>query len=375
MALVLYRKYRPKTFSEIVGQEHVVETLKNAILSERVGHAYLFYGPKGTGKTTIARLLAKAVNCYKVQSSSPPKTYEPCNQCVSCVEINESRSMDLIEIDAASNRGIDEIRNLKEGINLVPSKSKYKVYIIDECHELTREASNALLKTLEEPPPHVIFVLCTTEYDKVLPTIASRCQRFQFKKLSLAQIVKRLSYLCEKENVKAEKPALELIARSAEGSIRDAESLLNEMINLEDEVITTEEVKALLGIVGTEPIMKILELMIKKDKKEAINFLLELFEKGMSPDSFCKKIIEYLSNLLLVKISPQLIEEKFTEEEKEALKKQGQDLSIVQLKEIIKIFLEAQNQIRWSENSQIPLELAVVEAIDKIKILEKQGKK
>ena len=227
MNLALYRKYRPKTFAEIVGQEYIVKILTNAIASGMISHAYLFTGPRGVGKTTLARLLAKAVNCQNRKEGE----YEPCNQCESCQEINQGNSIDLIEIDAASNRGIDDIRELKNGIRFVPSKSKYKVFIIDECHQLSKDANNALLKTLEEPPSHAIFVLATTEIYKMLPTIISRCQRFDFRKLRIEEIVKRLETILKKEKIEYEEPALFLIAREATGSIRDAESLLDKVIS------------------------------------------------------------------------------------------------------------------------------------------------
>lgn len=375
---VLYRKYRPKTFSEIVGQEHIVKTLTNAISMGMTSHAYLFYGSRGLGKTTTARLLAKAVNCernIRVNPRSNPRgsastNYEPCNQCWSCREINEGRAMDLIEIDAASNRGIDEIRSLKEGINIVPVKSEYKVYIIDECHQLTEAASNALLKTLEEPPSHVLFVLCTTEYQKVLPTIASRCQRFEFMKLTLPEIVDKLDSISKSEGVKSEKSALELIARSAEGSIRDAESLLDEVINLEDKEIKKNEVENILGIVGTAPVAKFIDFLIKKDKKGAIEYLENLTEKGTDIENFSKKLTSYLKDLLLIKISPLIFErsEVFTKEEKEFLKEQEKEFSEENLKGIVKIFLDAQSQIKWSDLPQLLLELAAMDSIEELRL-------
>lgn len=370
--VVIYRKYRPKIFSEIVGQENIVRTLTNAISMGIVSHAYLFYGSRGTGKTTTARLLAKALNCTDKQQTTNNKqqttNYEPCNQCASCVEINENRAMDLIEIDAASNRGIDEMRNLKEGINIVPTKSKYKVYIIDECHQLTKEASNALLKTLEEPPPYAIFILCTTEYSKVLPTIISRCQRFEFKKLTLSQIIKKLDFICKKEGVKAESGALELIARTAEGSIRDAESFLDEVINLEDKEITKKETEEILGIVGVRIVSLLVDFLIKKDKKGAIEYLEGTQERGVDIENFSKKLISYLHNLLLVKINPQILGKDtiFTKEEEENLKKQEKNFSAEELKEILKIFLNVQNQIKWSDLPRLPFEIAVMDVIEQL---------
>ncbi len=226
MSLVLYRKYRPQTFAEITGQEHVVQTLTNAISSSGISHAYIFSGPRGSGKTTIARLLAKSANCR----DRKPDKFEPCNKCSSCLEIMEARSLDFIEIDAASHRGIDEIRELRDGVKFAPVKEKYKVFVIDECHQLTKEAANALLKTLEEPPSHVIFILATTEIHKMITTIISRCQRFDFRKLNLAEITSRLNFISDKENVKFEKSALELIALNSGGSVRDGESLLDQVL-------------------------------------------------------------------------------------------------------------------------------------------------
>jgi DNA polymerase-3 subunit gamma/tau len=362
--VVLYRKYRPKNFSEIIGQEHIVKTLSNAISMGVISHAYLFYGPRGTGKTTVARLLAKAINCRNRKE----KEFEPCNRCISCQEINEGRAIDLIEIDAASNRGIEEIRNLKEGINIVPTKSKYKVYILDEAHQLTKEASNALLKTLEEPPGHAIFVLCTTEYQKVLPTIASRCQQFEFKKLTIPQITKKLEEICKKEGARAEKEALELIAKTADGALRDAESLLDEVFSLEDKEIKKEEVEKILGIVGIGPISKLVDFLSKKDKKGAVEYLQELQAKGVDIENFSKKIVSYLNDLLLVKINPNIFAKNsnFTKEEEESLKKQEKNFSEEDLKECLKIFLEAQNQIKWSDLPQLPLELAAMDAIEQL---------
>jgi len=361
---VLYRKYRPKTFSEVVGQEHIVKTLTNAISMRLVSHAYLFYGPRGSGKTTIARLLAKSLNCQNQQEGK----FEPCNQCNSCQEINEGRAIDLIEIDAASNRGIEEIRNLKEGINIVPVKSRYKVYILDECHQLTKEASNALLKTLEEPPDHCIFILCTTEHQKVLPTITSRCQQFEFKKLTINQITGKLEEICLQEKIKAEKEALEIIAKSADGALRDAESLLDEVFSLEDKEIKKGEVEKILGIVGIEPVSKFVDFLNKKDKKGGIQYLMDLQERGIDIENFSKKIISYLNDLLLIKINPNIFDRSgnFTKEEEESLKKQEKNFSEEELKNLLKIFLEARNQIKWSDLPQLPLELAIIEGIEQL---------
>ncbi|TFG35406.1 MAG: DNA polymerase III subunit gamma/tau, partial [Parcubacteria group bacterium] len=262
--LVLYRKYRPQTFGEIIGQEHVVKTLSNALASGKVSHAYLFSGPRGSGKTTIARVMAKSLNC----SDRKAGDFEPCNKCSSCLEIGEGRSMDLIEIDAASHRGIEEMKELINGIQFSPSKSNYKVFIIDECHQLSKEAANALLKTLEEPPGHAVFILATTELHKMISTILSRCQRFDFRKLTVAEIVRRLEILIGNEKARIEKPALELIAINASGSIRDAESLLGQVLTFEDssskQEIKAEKVKDLLGLVEISLISKFAGFLFEK---------------------------------------------------------------------------------------------------------------
>ena len=221
---VFYRKWRPQTLAEVVGQEQVTQTLRNALAGRRVSHAYLFCGPRGTGKTSTGRILAKAINCLTTEGKG-----EPCNTCAMCQAVTEGRALDVIEIDAASNTGVDNIRNLRERVNYVPSQARYKVYIIDEVHMLSTPASNALLKTLEEPPPHVIFVLATTEIHKVLPTIMSRCQRFDFRRISQKDSVSRLTHICNAEGIKIKPEALKLIARSASGSLRDAENILEQL--------------------------------------------------------------------------------------------------------------------------------------------------
>ena len=365
--LVLYRKYRPKTFGEITGQEHVVQTLTNALSSGMISHAYLFSGPRGSGKTSIARLFAKAVNC----ENRKEKEFEPCNKCVSCTEVNEGRAIDLIEIDAASNRGIDEIRELREGIRFTPTKSKYKVFIIDESHQLTKEAANALLKTLEEPPAHAIFVLATTEIHKMIPTIISRCQRFDFRKLTLAEIVSRLEYIIEKEGVKVEKPALELIALNSGGAIRDAEGLLDQVLTFSgtlDGAIKAEAIKELLGMVDTKLISEFLDFICQKKAAQAIDFLNKTLEKGKDVQEFTKALIYYLRQGLILKIeasptNPIIV--GLTKEEQEKLQAQVANFTEQDLQRIIKLFLEAENKMKYSSIPQLPLELAIVEALSK----------
>lgn len=360
--LVLYRKYRPKTFSEVVGQNHIVQTLAGAISSGKISHAYLFAGPKGTGKTTIARILAKAINC------ETPKSFEPCDKCGSCLEFSEGRALDLIEIDAASNRGIEEIRELRDGIRFAPLRNKYKVFIIDEVHMLTTPAFNALLKTLEEPPAHAIFVLATTEVHKVLPTILSRTQRFDFKKLSLTEISGRLQTLLKKEGIKAEKGALELIAINADGSLRDAESMLGQVIVYagQDNEITANEAREVLGIVDINLVMKFTDILTRKDLSSALAFINKLVGEGHDLFQFTKSLINYLRKLLFVKVDKNLallVGEELTKEQLGVVLKQSETFSLENLSKIIQLFIEAGQEIRYSSLPQIPLELAMVETV------------
>ncbi len=369
--LVLYRKYRPKTFEEITGQEHVVKTLKNAISHNMISHAYLFSGPRGCGKTTMARLLAKAVNCEKPKQGLPAdEAGEPCNECSSCKEINLGSAMDLIEIDAASNRGIDEIRDLKEGIRFSPTKLKYKVFVIDEAHQLTKEAANALLKTLEEPPSHTIFILATTEIQRMIPTLASRCQRFDFRKLRVSEMVERLQGMVKKEGIEVEKDALELLAHHAGGSLRDAEGLLDKVLTFhlgagKKEQIRTGVVRELLGIVDVQIIGTFADLLLAKNPAKAIEFLNKNLEEGMDPQEFAKTLVEYLRTLLILKINPAL-EDMFagplTKEQQEKIKLQASSIDEGLLSRAIKNFMEAEQKMKYSSIIQLPLELAVIDS-------------
>src|SRR5512140_820191 len=257
MTQALYRKYRPKGWDEVIGQGHVVQTLKNAIAADRVGHAYLFAGPRGTGKTTLARLLAKAVNCLE-----PDAKNRPCNQCTKCKAVNENRFMDLIEIDAASNTGVEDIRDLRDKINFSPSQGKYKVYIIDEVHMLSTQAFNALLKTLEEPPPHAIFILATTEIHKIPATVLSRCQRHEFRRVPLGEITRRLEDICKSEKIEADPEALNLIARQASGGLRDAISLLDQLASTGGQ-ITLELAETVLGTATSQSVIGLVQAMVE----------------------------------------------------------------------------------------------------------------
>jgi DNA polymerase-3 subunit gamma/tau len=327
-----------------------------------ISHAYLFSGPRGSGKTTLARLFAKAVNCENRKENQ----FEPCNQCSSCKEIMESRSLDLIEIDAASHRGIDEIRELREGIKFTPVKSKYKVFIIDESHQLTKEAANALLKTLEEPPRHAIFILATTEIQKMIPTIISRCQRFDFRRLTFPEIINRLKVISEKEKVKIDQKALELIAINSGGSCRDAESILDQVLifSQDNQKISANEVKRLLGLVEINLVSQFVDFLIEKNLPAALNFINEILEKGYGTQEFIRALINYLRQGLITKINDKIfnpILASLTEEEFARLKEQISRLKESELHHFLEIFLTAENKMKYSPLPQLPLELAVVE--------------
>jgi len=294
MYLALYRKWRPKNFSEIVGQETIVKILRNAVATMQVAHAYLFSGPRGTGKTTTAKVLAKAVNCEH------PIDGEPCNECPSCIGINNQSLLNVFEIDAASNRGIDEIRELRESIKLVPAQGKYKVYIIDEVHMLTNEAFNALLKTLEEPPEHVIFILATTEFNKVPVTIVSRCQRFDFKRINTKTIWEHLKKIAENEGIQYDPEALHLIAQASEGGLRDALSLMDQVLVFNPQ-ITVEDTLKVLGFVGFNKILKVISLLRKNDTAGIIREVMEVVDRGLDIKLFIQQLLLHVRYLNLLK--------------------------------------------------------------------------
>lgn len=361
--VVLYRKYRPQDFSQIIGQEHIVQTLKNSIKNGAISHAYLFTGPRGSGKTTIARIFAKAINCltYDVK-------HGPCNTCDSCLEIMASNSMDLIEIDAASHTGVDEIRELISGIKFSPVKSKYKIFIIDECHQLSKSAANALLKTLEEPPAHAIFMLATTEAHKMIATIVSRCQRFDFKRLHTSQIIEKLTYILKKEGVKFEESALNVIALNARGSFRDAESLLDKCMSFSGGVLKTQDIKELLGMVEVGQIAKLVEFIVRQNVKEAILYINTMAEEGVDLQEFCKTLVFYLRQALMLKINPEFLAKDsggLAVEEIETMKTQITALSGKDLQQMLEKFIEAEQKMKYATILQLPLELAIVDITHK----------
>lgn len=361
--LVIYRKYRPQKFSEVVGQDHVIKTLASALKNGKVAHAYLFAGPRGTGKTTVARILAKALNCFDT------KTLEPCDKCDSCSDILEGRALDLIEIDAASNRGIDDIRELRERIRFAPTKGKYKIFVIDEAHQLTKEAFNALLKTLEEPPAHAIFVLATTEPYKMLPTILSRVQRFDFKKVSMPDIIKRMEMITRREGIKIDTKALRIIALNSEGHIRDAESMLGQVIAFAGgKQIVVEDVENILGIVDINLAIKFVDLLTDKKSKEALAFVDKFVNQGYDLVQFTQSLINYSRKLLLISVSEdlsRLIKEELSPEQMNTAKKQAEKFSVEELSKMIEIFIETLYQMKRSSFPQIIVELAVVEICGK----------
>lgn len=331
--IALYRKYRPQNFGHLVGQDHIRQTLLNAIKNSGISHAYLFCGPRGTGKTTSARLVAKAVNCSDLQENG-----EPCDKCDFCVEATEGRLIDMIEIDAASNRGIDEIRDLKEKIKFSPTRAKAKVYIIDEVHMLSKDAFNALLKTLEEPPSHVYFILATTESHKVPETIISRCQRFDFKRVDIKSIVARLGFIAQQEGIEAELDALELIARNVDGGLRDAIGLMEQLTF--DGKLTYEFVKKSLGLTGHKAIEQLYTHLIAKDVKSALATINEIHFDGYDLSQFTKDFLEFLRGKMLEEI------------------RSGGNVQFVL--EVVDRFQEAYEAQRGAIIPQLPLEVAVV---------------
>lgn len=337
----LYRKFRPQKFSEVFGQEAIIKVLKKQVKDGKVGHAYLFSGSRGTGKTSIARLLAKAVNCMN------PKEGDPCMKCKSCKAIEQGKYLDLVEIDAASNRGIDEIRKLKERVNFSPGEGNYKVYIIDEVHMLTKDAFNALLKTLEEPPGHVIFILATTEPHKVIPTILSRCQRFNFLLASDDEIVKKLKYICKKEGVSFTKEALYAIAKNARGSFRDSESILEKVLGgvgvVKDKKVDLEDVNDILGLAEDKQVQSFIDSLLEKDVDSALSVFNSVSSSGVNLVQFIRQTLEKLRELLLDRVSK---------------KKAGYTLA-----DILKMITELSNaeaKLKYTQLQQLPIEVAVV---------------
>lgn len=362
MTQVLYRKYRPTVFGEIFGQKHIVQTFVNAIRDGQIAHAYLFCGPRGTGKTTMARLLAKSLNCES------PSGAEPCNKCQSCQAINSGSAMDIMELDAASNRGINEIRELRDGVQFAPSALKYRVFIIDEAHMLTKEAFNALLKTLEEPPAHAIFILATTEAHKIPTTVASRCQRFDFRKISIEDIMENLAQIAKKEKIKCSDDALRLIAALAGGGLRDAQSLLGQIASVSSgKEIGTEMVRDILGIADMQDVCGFVDALAMGKAADALAFTNVLHLQGKDLAEFSRSLSNYLRKMMVCQIDERLVSTvavEMTEEQKAALISQAKKFEGKKIYKIVSRFLEAENQIKYSPSPIIPLELAIIDVLE-----------
>ncbi|QED45857.1 DNA polymerase III subunit gamma/tau [Cytobacillus dafuensis] len=350
----LYRVWRPQSFIDVVGQEHVTKTLQNALLQQKISHAYLFSGPRGTGKTSAAKILAKAVNCERAPIS------EPCNECPSCRGITDGSIPDVIEIDAASNNGVEEIRDIRDKVKYAPNAVKYKVYIVDEVHMLSIGAFNALLKTLEEPPKHVIFILATTEPHKIPLTIISRCQRFDFKRITAQAIVGRMKLIVEETGVECDEQALQIIARAAEGGMRDALSLLDQAISFSQDSVTIEDALTVTGAVSQGYLNKLANAVMERDAASGLGFLEELLAQGKDPSRFVEDFILYYRDMLLIKAAPRLeesLERVMLDDEFQSL---ANEMNPEELYELIEVLNKAQQEMRWTNHPRIFLEVAIV---------------
>jgi DNA polymerase-3 subunit gamma/tau len=356
MTLALYRKWRPQTWQDVVGQQHVVQTLRNAVAAERVAHAYLFAGPRGTGKTTMARLLAKAVNCTQADLS-----LRPCNVCEPCQAVNEGRFWDLIEIDAASNTSVDDVRALRDKINFSPNQGKYKVYIIDEVHMLSTAAFNALLKTLEEPPPHAIFILATTDPHKIPATVLSRCQRHEFRLIPVKEMMDYLGKKALEEALPIEAEALRAVIRQSGGSLRDAISLLDQIASTGEKIDLTV-VQSVLGTATSQNVIAFCDSLIQKDAAAALSIIHATLDRGVDVRLFARQIVDYLRDLLLFKIGGKG-QVDATEDVIQQMEKQGEDFDTPDLIRSIRVINQAASEGRGAWQPSLALEMAAVECI------------
>jgi DNA polymerase-3 subunit gamma/tau len=357
MTQALYRKYRPKEWDEVVGQDHVVTTLKNSIAADRVAHAYLFAGSRGTGKTTLARLLAKAVNC-----TNPDPAKRPDNECENCKAVNENRFLDLIEIDAASNTSVDDVRDLRDKLNFSPSQGKYKIYIIDEVHMLSTAAFNALLKTLEEPPPHAIFVLATTEIHKIPATVLSRCQRHEFRRVPVDEIVANLKKIVKAENIQADDDALIQIARQSAGGMRDAISLLDQLSSTGDR-ITLALAQTVLGTATSQTVLDVISSINDHDPAHGLETIHKALDAGADPRSLARQIVEYLRGLMLIQMG-NANQVEATADVKKQMQAHAKSFSTSNVLQMMKAFNNAATDLRGGWQPSLSLELALAEVLD-----------
>ncbi len=348
---VFARKYRPQTFDDLVGQAHVSRTLKNAVAQNRLAHAYLFVGPRGIGKTSTARILAKSLNCVK------GPTVTPCGVCDNCREIAAGNSLDVIEIDGASNRGIDDVRELRDNVRYAPAKSRLKIYIIDEVHMLTKEAFNALLKTLEEPPPHVKFIFATTEPDKVLPTILSRCQRFDLHRIPANLIAQHLQFIAGKEKITLEPAAAHAIARGAEGGLRDAESMLDQLVAFCGEKISESDVLNVFGFTSGQTVIDLTGRILRGETPAAIDLLHQQSESGKDMMRLMSDLIAYLRDLLVFKAKPDALKEDVDPDVQKSLGVHAELIAMDRLLELIDQFAAAEGRMKWAPNKKLHFEV------------------
>jgi DNA polymerase-3 subunit gamma/tau len=356
---VLARKWRPQNFEEVVGQESVTKTLQNAIKSERIAHAFLFAGVRGVGKTTTARILAKALNCQEGPTPSP------CNECVSCQDITEANSIDVLEIDAASNTGVDNIRDLRESARYGTARDRFKIFIIDEAHMLSNQAFNALLKTLEEPPPHVKFILATTEYPKIPVTIVSRCQQYDFKPIPFPLILERLKVLSQEEGIKISEYSLRAIVSAAQGSMRDAQSALDQIIAFGGKEIPDEDVRTLLGVVDERAIISLVDAVLERDVKLLVEQVQELMNSGVDPQNFCRKLIHHVRDLMVCGVTgwdEGLL--NLPDTAKSEILRQSEQFSELDLIRFYDIVNRAENDLRWNSHPWVHLEMTLMKLIE-----------
>ena len=355
----LYRKYRPQSFDDLIGQDHVAKTLARAAREDKIVHSYLFSGPRGTGKTTVARILAKAVNCEAKEGK------KPCGKCVACRTIAAGKSIDILEIDAASNRGIDEIRELRDKVRFAPTVNRYKVYIIDEVHMLTKEAFNALLKTLEEPPPHAIFILATTEGHKVLPTIISRCQRYDFRRATLRSALELVEKVARAEKISADREALALIARAADGAYRDSLTLLGQIAADYEGSITVEDVRAKLGLIADPLIWQLIGQLLAYDKTPALTTLNKLSDQGIDWKYLTTNLLERCRQLLFYIIAPRAVAADLTDEDVKRLAKLASLTQESEIVALINVLLRAERELKTATLPDVPIVAAMVEFLNR----------